>query len=135
MSGLLEDKDKNEVFVPSAVLDEALEAINKVVPAKSKYSYEKQYTNFCEWRKRNHAKDRGSLLVVQILDTKTHKPRTFIIVNGSNTVPAIDVFRKYRWSEKISHKRLFINYKNKKCTVQPVRVSTFSEIPENLEIF
>ena len=50
MSRILEDKDENEVFVTSAVLDEALKAITKVVPAKFKHAYEKQ--NFCEWRKR-----------------------------------------------------------------------------------
>ena len=44
MSGMLEVQDENEVIVPSAVLDEALEAMNKVVPAKSKHSYEKEYT-------------------------------------------------------------------------------------------
>ena len=40
----------------------------------------------------------------------------FIIISGSNSVPAIDVFRKYRIlrSETISHKRFSINYKNTK---------------------
>ncbi|KAJ3651999.1 hypothetical protein Zmor_018000 [Zophobas morio] len=48
--------------------------------------------------------DRGSVLVVQIPDRKTHEPRTFTIINGSNSVPAINVFRKYRKlrTEKIS---------------------------------
>ena len=50
MSGVLEDNNENEV------LDEVLEAVNKVLPAKSKHSYEKEYTIFCEWRKRKHAK-------------------------------------------------------------------------------
>ena len=53
---ILEDNDENEVCVPSAVLDEALKAMNKVVPVKSKHSYGKEYTNFCEWKKRKHAK-------------------------------------------------------------------------------
>ena len=80
---------------------------------------------------------RGSLIVVQVPDTKTHKPRASIIVHGSNSVPAIDVFQKYTIlrSEKISHKRLFINYKNKKCTVQSVRVNTFSKIPRKFADF
>ena len=42
MSGVLEDNNENEV------LDEVLEAVNKVLPAKSKRSYEKEYTIFCE---------------------------------------------------------------------------------------
>ncbi|RZB40706.1 hypothetical protein BDFB_013179 [Asbolus verrucosus] len=76
--------------------------------------------------------DRGSVIVVEIPDTKTHKPRTFTIINGSNTVHAIDVFQKYRTlgPENISYKRLFINYRNKKCTVQPVGVNTFSKFPQ-----
>ncbi|RZC32415.1 Phage integrase domain containing protein, partial [Asbolus verrucosus] len=195
MAGIVEDQDKKEVFVPPAVLHEALAALNKVVPAKSKHSYEKEYANFCEWRKRKQARgvelkiiltyisersknakfyhhcgpiipnlrkcylfhqlsaflkqqsvghgpkkskvftleemerfldtapddkylllkmvlivgvfggckigelmsmlvddidDRNSVIVVEIPDTKTHKPRTFTIINGSNTVHAID---------------------------------------------
>jgi hypothetical protein len=50
MAGIVEDQDKTEVFVPPAVLHEALGALNKVVPAKSKHSYEKEYAIFCEWR-------------------------------------------------------------------------------------
>ncbi|RZC34103.1 Phage integrase domain containing protein [Asbolus verrucosus] len=81
--------------------------------------------------------DRGSVIVVEIPDTKTHKPRTFSIINGSNTVHTIDVFRKYRMLrlENISHKRLFISYRNKKCTVQPVGVNTFSKFPQKIAQF
>jgi hypothetical protein len=46
MAGIVEDQDKTEVFVPPAVLHEALNALNKVVPAKSKHSYEKEYAIF-----------------------------------------------------------------------------------------
>ncbi|EFA08433.1 hypothetical protein TcasGA2_TC006080 [Tribolium castaneum] len=55
--------------------------------------------------------DRGNVIVVNIPDTKTYKPRTFTIINGSNSIPAIEVFRKYRKlrPESILHKRLFIN--------------------------
>jgi integrase len=79
-----------------------------------------------------HVDDRGSVIVVEILNTKTHKPRTFTIINGNNTVHAINVFRKYKMlrPESISHKRLFINYRNKKCTVQPVGLNTLSKFPQ-----
>jgi hypothetical protein len=56
MAGIVEDQDKTEAFVPPAVLHEALDALNKVVPAKSKHSYEKEYAIFCEWRKRKQAR-------------------------------------------------------------------------------
>jgi hypothetical protein len=38
-------------------------------------------------------------------------------------------------SENISHKRLFINYRNKKCTVQPVGVNTLSKFPQKIAQF
>ncbi|XP_063925239.1 uncharacterized protein LOC135139081 isoform X1 [Zophobas morio] len=76
MSGILEDKDENEVFVPSAVLDEALEAINKVVPAKSKHSYEKEYTNFCEWRKRKHAKGVDERIILAYISERSKNAKS-----------------------------------------------------------
>ncbi|EFA07746.1 hypothetical protein TcasGA2_TC002226 [Tribolium castaneum] len=81
--------------------------------------------------------DRGNVLVVQIPDTKTYNKRIFTIVNGGNSVRAIDVFRQYRSlkPKKISHKRFFLNYKNKKCTVQPVGYNTFSKIPQKIAQF
>nr|XP_015837108.1 PREDICTED: uncharacterized protein LOC107398237 [Tribolium castaneum] len=67
----------------------------------------------------------------------TYNKRIFTIVNGGNSVRAIDVFRQYRSlrPKKISHKRLFLNYKNKKCTVQPVGYNTFSNIPQKIAEF
>ena len=58
--------------------------------------------------------DKGGILVVEIPDTKTHKPRTFTIIRGSISIPAIDVFQKYKIlrPENISHKWFFNNYKN-----------------------
>ncbi|KAJ3643905.1 hypothetical protein Zmor_026587 [Zophobas morio] len=76
MSGILEDKDENEVFVPSAVLDEVLEAINKVVPAKSKHSYEKEYTNFCEWRKRKHAKGVDERIILAYISERSKNAKS-----------------------------------------------------------
>jgi integrase len=85
----------------------------------------------------DHVDDRGRVIVVEILNTKTHKPRTFTIINGNNTVHAIDVFRKYKMlrPENISHKRLFINYRNKKCTVQPVGLNTLPKFPQKIVQF
>lgn len=268
MSSISNYKEENKVFVPELVKKEALEAVNKVVPVKSKQLYEKEYVNFCEWRKRKDVRgvdetiilayihersknakssslwayysqlkkmlsvkenidisryvkltlfmnfelldnccrfhqvsaflkqqsvghrpkksmvftlkdmerfldtasddeyllqkvvlivgvfggcrvgelvamsvddvdDRGNVIVVNIPDTKTYKPRTFTIINGSNCIYAIDVFRKYRKlrPDSILHKRLFINYRNKKCTIQPVGINTISKLPEKIARF
>ncbi|EEZ99031.1 hypothetical protein TcasGA2_TC004905 [Tribolium castaneum] len=80
--------------------------------------------------------DRGNVIVVNIPDTKTYKPRTFTI-NGSNSIPAIDVFRKYRKLrlESILHKRLFINNHKQKCTVQPFGINIISKFPEKIARF
>ncbi|XP_045462723.1 uncharacterized protein LOC123672598 [Harmonia axyridis] len=76
-----------------------------------------------------------SVLVIQIPDRKTYKKRVFTVVNGTNKIAALDIFRNYRnlRPSKVDHKRLFINYKNEKCTVQPVGVNTFSKMPVSLQ--
>ncbi|EEZ98867.1 hypothetical protein TcasGA2_TC004479 [Tribolium castaneum] len=56
MARISDFKEENQVFVPGLIIQEASEAINKVVPAKSKQLYEKECSNFCEWRKRKDAK-------------------------------------------------------------------------------
>jgi hypothetical protein len=38
---------RNEIFVPENVMNEALEAVGKVVPVKSKILYEKGYNCLC----------------------------------------------------------------------------------------
>lgn len=50
-----DNTDENKVVVLPAILEEALAAVNKL--AKLKHSYEKGDANFCEWRKRKHAKE------------------------------------------------------------------------------
>ncbi|KAJ8915477.1 hypothetical protein NQ315_003240 [Exocentrus adspersus] len=42
----------------------------------------------------DNIEDRGNVLVITIPDTKTYKERIFTVVNGSNVIRAIDVFRK-----------------------------------------
>jgi integrase len=81
--------------------------------------------------------DRGNVLVVQIPDTKTYRPRVFTVVDGGNRVHSIDVFRKYKnlRPEKVTHKRLFLNYQNEKCTVQPVGLNTFAKMPQKIAEF
>lgn len=85
----------------------------------------------------NNVDDRGSVLVVKIPDTKTYKERIFTVVNGSNNINAIDVFQKYKKlrPQNVPHTRLFLNYKNEKCTVQPVGFNTFSKMPQKIAEF
>jgi hypothetical protein len=49
---------RNEIFVPEDVMNEAVEAVGKVVPVKSKILYEKEYNCLCNWRNKKNA--RGS---------------------------------------------------------------------------
>lgn len=42
--------NKNEVFVPTDVLEEAQEATNKLMPTISKPKYEKTFQEFSDWR-------------------------------------------------------------------------------------
>jgi hypothetical protein len=49
---------RNEIFVPEDVMNEALEAVGKVVPVKSKILYKKEYNCLCNWRNKKNA--RGS---------------------------------------------------------------------------
>ncbi|XP_044264585.1 uncharacterized protein LOC123011281 isoform X2 [Tribolium madens] len=224
--------DDNHIFVPEDVMNEALEAVGKVVPVKSKILYEKEYNCFCNWRNIKNARgvdekiilayisersktvkssslwsyhsqlkkmllvkenvdinrfhqvkaflkqhsvghrakkskvftgeelerfldtapdDKFLLLKVVFImgvaggcrigelipDTKTYKPRVFTVVDGANRVHSIDVFRKYKdlRPEKVTHKRLFLNYQNQKCTVQPVGLNTFAKMPQKIAGF
>lgn len=72
-----------------------------------------------------------------IFDTKTYKLRTFVIINGSNSIPAFDVFRKYRKlrPESIFHKRLFINYSKQKNIVQLIEINTILKFLEKIARF
>ena len=75
--------------------------------------------------------DRSSAFVVQIPDMKTHKPRIFNIINANNSVPAANVFRKYRiFTQTVVHQ-----LQEQKCTLQTVRVSTFSTNPRKIAHF
>jgi hypothetical protein len=40
---------RNEIFVPEDLMNEALEAVGKVVPIKWKILYGKEYNCLCNW--------------------------------------------------------------------------------------
>ncbi|KAJ8910999.1 hypothetical protein NQ315_011264 [Exocentrus adspersus] len=83
----------------------------------------------------DNIEDRGNVLVVTIPDTKSYKERIFTVVNGSNVIRAIDVFRKYveLRPRNVPHRRFFLTYKNQKCTVQPVDLNTILGIENSHE--
>lgn len=71
--------------------------------------------------------DVGSILVVNIPDTKTYCERTFTISN----LEYIDIYRRYK-SVRPSHtssNRLFLKYAKGKCVNQHVGVNKMGEIP------
>ncbi|RZC34607.1 hypothetical protein BDFB_014317, partial [Asbolus verrucosus] len=76
MARIVEDEDKKEVFVPLAVLHEALAALNKVVPAKLKHSYEKEYANFCQWRKRKQARGVDEKIILTYISERSKNAKS-----------------------------------------------------------
>lgn len=73
----------------------------------------------------------GSVFVVNILNTKTNRPRVFTIV-GDGTVNQITIIKKYiaLRPKKVPHNKLFLFYNKGKCSVQPVGIHTFAKMPK-----
>ncbi|XP_031350101.1 uncharacterized protein LOC116175885 [Photinus pyralis] len=69
------------------------------------------------------------LVKMGIIDTKTKKDRSFVILPGKHNL--LHIIRKYiAIRPKVtSHNRFFINYQNGKCTVQPVGVHKVGGVP------
>lgn len=80
----------------------------------------------------NDIQDKGAYLLVVIPNTKTNVQRSFTILNEGFSINVLDVFRTYvaLRPEKTAHGRFFLNYRNKKCTIQPVGLNTLSKIPQ-----
>ncbi|EFA00012.1 hypothetical protein TcasGA2_TC002818 [Tribolium castaneum] len=76
MARISDFKEENQVFVPELVIQEASEAINKVVPAKSKQLYEKEYSNFCEWRKRKDAKGVDERIILAYISERSKNAKS-----------------------------------------------------------
>jgi hypothetical protein len=82
----------------------------------------------------NDVEDKGSYLCVAIPDSKTNKPRSFTIIAEGSPINAVEICKKYisLRPTNVSHNRFFLNYKNNKCTVQPVGINTLSKIPSKI---
>lgn len=85
----------------------------------------------------SHIDDRGTVLVVQVPDTKTNKKRQFVVVDEMCGVNAIQIVRKYRALRPLhtAHNKFFTNFRSNKCTVQPVGVNTMAKIAFNIAAF
>jgi integrase len=82
--------------------------------------------------------EKDSVLLVRIPFTKTDKPRSFVVADGGDdSFNAVEIYKKYASLRpaKVGHNRLFLTYRNGKCTVQPVGKNTFSSIPKKIADF
>lgn len=77
-----------------------------------------------------HVEDRKSVFVVNVPETKTDKKRIFTIIDESemNSLKLIRDYMSLR-PRGCSEKRLFLTYRQGRCTVQPVGKNTFGKIP------
>lgn len=76
--------------------------------------------------------DKETVLIIKIPDSKTRVQRKFIIDGETNNgVKVLDLYRKYVLlrSPKTSHRRLFVCYRNGKCSVQVIGKNMISKVP------
>lgn len=85
----------------------------------------------------NCIEDKGGYLFVSIPDTKTNISRSFTIVKEGFLTNVLDIYRKYESlrPKNVPHSRFFLNYKNEKCTIQPVGINSISKIPQAVASF
>ncbi|XP_074109019.1 uncharacterized protein LOC141533835 [Cotesia typhae] len=72
------------------------------------------------------------MLLVQIPDTKTGRPRSFVVTNEFYTI-----YKKYAKLRptKLATKRFFIGYRNGQCTTQNIGINTFGSMPQKVAKF
>lgn len=83
----------------------------------------------------NDVQDNGSMLVVKLPKTKTNKPRKFVIdCEDENIMRMVELYRKYVLLRppNTPHDRLFVSYRNGKCSIQPVGINSFGKIPSQI---
>lgn len=73
----------------------------------------------------------ASILIIRIPDSKTKISRTFTITGRLGETDPIAIYKKYVGlrSSNTPHRRLFVNYRAGKCTVQAVGIHSFSKMP------
>lgn len=75
--------------------------------------------------------DRGSVMVVDIPQTKTGVRRHFTIVE-ENEFSALSLVRNYMSVRPSDVERFFLTYRAKRCTHQPIGKNTFGKIPSQI---
>lgn len=81
--------------------------------------------------------DKGDLLLIHLPYTKTHKKRSFTILNNGFGINPLDLYRKYMNLRPKNGKstRLFLCYRGGKCTVQPIGINSFGKMPSLIATF
>lgn len=82
--------------------------------------------------------DVGSALIVRINNTKNKVDRTFTVLNNDDyEVNFLEIFRSYvaLRPPHAGHRRLFLYYKNGKCTSQVVGKNTLGNTPKMIAKF
>jgi hypothetical protein len=69
--------------------------------------------------------DQDNILIVHIPDSKRKKPRRFVIVDEGN----LALYRRNVALHPVRtpHRRLFVNYKQGKCSIQSVGLHSFGK--------
>jgi integrase len=77
----------------------------------------------------NDVEDLGSAALIKIPDARTKKTRMFTI-----TGEFYEIYKKYATLRPSNayERRFFLNYQNGKCTVQPVGINKFGNIPKQI---
>lgn len=77
------------------------------------------------------------LLLIHLPYTKTHKKRSFTILNKGFGINPLDLYRKYINLRPKNGKstRLFLGYRGGKCTVQPIGINSFGKMPAMIATF
>ncbi|KAK2585875.1 hypothetical protein KPH14_010467 [Odynerus spinipes] len=77
-------------------------------------------------------KKEGNLLVVNLPDTKTKRPRTFVI-----TEEFAKVVQKYSdlRPQNASTDRFFVNFQKGKCTSQVIGIHKFAKMPKEIAVY
>ena len=81
--------------------------------------------------------DRKSVIVVSLSDTKTKQDRSFCITDKKSGVSLLEIVRKYIGlrPKNVPHSKFFVNYRQQKCTTQPVGINTIYKIPKKIAEF
>ncbi|XP_046630008.1 tyrosine recombinase XerC-like [Neodiprion virginianus] len=74
-------------------------------------------------------KKEGNLLVVNLPDTKTKRPRTFVI--SEEFVKIVQQYTDLRPQNAMTD-RFFVNYQKGKCTCQVIGIHKFSKMPKEI---